>query len=190
MHSKAVFLDRDDTINYDPGYLGDPHKVKLYPGVGEGIKKLKNLGFKIIVISNQSGVTRGYITTDDVDAVNKKINELLKKFNTAIDDFFYCPYHPDYDGKEKASCRKPSPQMIFEAAEKYSIDLKSSYFIGDQITDAECGNNAGLKTILVLNKISENEINNLKSPEKKPNFVAIDFLKACKIIEEDIKEKD
>ncbi len=190
MSYKAVFLDRDDTINYDPGYLGDPRKVKLYPGVGEGIAKLKNdLGFKIIVISNQSGITRGYLTRKDVDAVNSKINQLLSDFNASVDDFFYCPYHPEFDGEEKSKCRKPSPLMVFQAAEKHKVDLKKSYFIGDQLTDVECGNNAGVKTILVLNKISKKEINNLKSPEKKPNFVAIDFLNACKIIEEDIMEK-
>ncbi len=190
MRSKAVFLDRDDTINYDPGYLGNPELVKLYDGVGEGIARLKNiLGFKIIVISNQSGITRGLITIDEVNAVNNKINEILKEFNTSIDDFYFCPYHPEFDGKEKSKCRKPSPQMVFDAAKKHNIDLKKSYFIGDQFTDVECGNNAGLTTILVLNKISKKEIKNLKSPEKKPNFVAIDFLNACKIIEEDIKEK-
>ncbi len=190
MPVRAVFLDRDDTINYDPGYLGDAEKVRLYPGVGEGLAKLKNeLDFKIIVISNQSGVTRGIITEEQVRAVNEKINELLKVFNVEIDDFFYCPYHPDYDPPELTECRKPSPKMVFDAAEKHGIDLKSSYFIGDQLTDVECGNKAGVKTILVTNKISEKEINNLQSPNKRPNFVAVDFLNACRFIEEDLTEK-
>ena len=86
MKNRAIFLDRDGTINYDPGYLGNPDQVKLYPGVLEGIKQLKDEhGFKIIVISNQSGITRGLITTNDVDAVNNKINTILLEDNTAIE---------------------------------------------------------------------------------------------------------
>ncbi len=185
----AVFLDRDDTINYDSGYIGNPDEVKLYPGVGEGLAKLRNvLNFKIIVISNQSGVTRGIITEEQVRSVNKKINELLEKFGAKIDDFFYCPFHPDFDPPELSKCRKPSPEMVFQAAEKHDIDLSRSYFIGDQLTDIECGNNAGVKTILVTNKISEKEINNLQSPDKRPNFVAVDFLNACSFIEKDFSE--
>jgi D,D-heptose 1,7-bisphosphate phosphatase len=186
MPNKAVFLDRDDTLNYDAGYLGDAEKVRLYPGVGEGIAKLRNrLGFKIIVISNQSGVTRGIITHEQVNAVNKKINELLAEFGAKVDDFFYCPFHPDFDSPEEYECRKPSPKMVFEAAEKHGIDLSKSFFIGDQLSDVECGNRAGVKTILITNKISEKEINDLQSPEKTPNFVARDFLNACAFIEKE-----
>ncbi len=190
MPVRAVFLDRDDTINYDPGYLGDSNQVRLYPGVGEGLAKLKNvLGFRIIVISNQSGVTRGIITEEQVRSVNEKINDLLSKYGTKVDDFFYCPYHPDFDSPELAECRKPSPKMIFDAAKKHNIDLTNSYFIGDQPTDVECGNRAGVKTILIKNKIGQNEINNLQSPNKRPNFVAVDFLNACSFIEKDFTEK-
>ncbi|RMD49224.1 MAG: HAD family hydrolase [Ignavibacteria bacterium] len=189
MPNKAIFLDRDDTLNYDPGYLNDPDKVKLYPGVGEGIAKLKKeYGFKAIVISNQSGVTRGLISLEQVEAVNNRINALLKDYGTEIDDFYFCPYHPDFDDEEKTSCRKPSPKMVLEAAKKYNIDLSASYFIGDQFSDVECGNNAGCKTILITNKISPSEINDLQSPQKTPNFVACDFLNACDFIIKDLKE--
>ncbi len=189
MSNKAIFLDRDDTLNYDPGYLNNPDKVKLYPGVGEGLAKLKNeYGFKAIVISNQSGVTRGLITLEQVAAVNDRINMLLKDYGVQIDDFFFCPYHPDFDPPEKTECRKPSPKMVLEAAVKHDINLSESYFIGDQLSDVECGNRAGVKTIIITNKISENEIFNLKSPQKTPNFVARDFLNACDFITNDLKE--
>lgn len=182
-------MDRDDTLNYDPGYLNDPEKVELYPGVGEGLAKLKNeYGFKLFVVSNQSGITRGLITLEQVRAVNDRINMLLKNYNVQIDDFFFCPYHPDFDDEGKTACRKPSPQMVLEAAKKYNVDLSRSFFIGDQLSDVECGNRAGVKTIIITNKISKKEINDLKSPEKTPNFVAHDFLNACEFIINDLKE--
>ena len=108
MQNHAVFFDRDNTLNYDPGYLGDPEQVKLFPGVIEGIKKLRQqYNFKIIVISNQSGFTRNILRESDVIAVNERINELLREQDTEIDDFFYCPYHPDFDPPELTMCRKP-----------------------------------------------------------------------------------
>jgi len=189
MSKRAIFLDRDDTINYDPGYLNDPEQVKLYPGVGEGIAKLKNdYGFLIIVISNQSGITRGLISLEQVKAVNDRINILLKDFGAEIDDFFFCPYHPDFDDEDKTKCRKPSPNMVLDAAKKYDIDLSSSYFIGDQPKDVECGNRAGVKSVIITNKISKEKIFYLKSPEKTPNFVACDFLNACDFIINDLKD--
>jgi len=186
MKRKAVFLDRDGTINFDPGYLGDPSLVKLYPGVAEGIKRLKNLGFLIIVISNQSGVTRKLISHDDVKSVNNKINHLLNEKGTSIDDFFYCPYHPGFDSEEKTKCRKPSPYMVNEASTKYNIDTKQSFFVGDTASDILCGINAGCETILIMNGKNQSEIFSLKKANKTPNFVAANFLDACSFIEEEI----
>ena len=184
--NKAIFLDRDGTINIDTGYIGDVNLVSLYPGVDEGIKKLKDqLGFIIIVISNQSGITRGLISSDDVDKVNNRINELLQQSKTNIDAFYYCPYHPDYDSQEKCSCRKPSPQLVFESAKKFNVDLTRSYFGGDKVCDTECGKNAGLKTILIANSLSEVEINQLQNSQNSANFVADNFLTLVDFIEND-----
>lgn len=184
--NKAIFLDRDGTINIDSGYIGNVDLVFLYPGVAEGIKKLKDqLGFIIIVISNQSGISRGLITSEDVDKVNIRINQLLEIANTNIDGFYYCPYHPDYDSQEKCKCRKPSPQMVFKSAEKFNIDLKKSYFVGDKVSDIECGKNAGLKTILIKNSLSEAEINQLQNSQNSANFVADNFLNFVNFIEKD-----
>lgn len=183
MPQSAVFLDRDDTINKDPGYLGDINKVELLPGVGKGISFLKNkFKFKIIVVSNQSGITRGLISSSDVDAINLRIQELLNSYNTEIDDFYYCPFHPDFDSPEKVECRKPSPKMILDAAKKHSIDLKKSFMIGDKDIDIMCGRNAGVETILLLNGKKAEEIINLKNGEFYPNFVADNFLHACEYI--------
>lgn len=187
MKKKAIFLDRDGTINIDPGYIGDPNLIKFYPGVSEGIKKLKNeLGFLIIVISNQSGITRGLITTEDLDKVNNRVNKILEIENTKIDAFYYCPYHPDYDSEEKCSCRKPSPELVFKAASEFDVDLNNSFFIGDRKSDIECGINAGLNSILVKNTISEEELIELKNSKNSPNFIAGNFLSALKYIESNI----
>ena len=186
MPQSAVFLDRDGTINEDPGYLGDPQKVKLFPGTGQALYSLKTrLNFKLIVISNQSGIARGFISGENVDAVNSRINELLKKDNVSIDAFYYCPHHPDFSSIEEAKCRKPSPRMVFQAAKDLNIDLNGSYFIGDSPADILCGINAGLKTVLVRTGYGTDSISILQKQNIFPSFVAENILEACKFILED-----
>ncbi len=183
MLTPAVFFDRDNTLNEDTGYLGNPEEVKLFEGVGVGIKKLKDeYGFRIIVISNQSGIARGIITENQVNMVNNKINQLLSEFSTSIDAFYFCPFHPDFDPPEKTLCRKPSPLLVFKAAEELELDLERSYFAGDMVTDIECGINAKLKTILIDYKNDEDKIISLKMKNKTPNFNTNNFLNACDFI--------
>lgn len=182
-----MFLDRDGTINHDPGYIKDPAQVVLLFGVIEGIKKLKDqFGFKIIVVSNQAGISKGLMTHSDVDNVNARINELLLAEGTSIDAFYYCPFHPDNDPPEKIICRKPSPFMIVQAAEEHKISLSGSYMIGDKGSDIECGLDAGVKSILLRGKSFDNEISTLLNLGKKPNFVAANFKDACDFIIKDL----
>lgn len=186
----AIFLDRDGTINYDPGYLKDTNLVKLYPYVGDGIKRLKEeYGFKIIVISNQAGIAYGILTDKEVIAINEKINLLLSGHQTSIDAFYYCPFHPDYNSEEESQCRKPSPYMIVKASEEHSIDLSRSYMIGDKNTDILCAVNAGIKSILLQQGDDNTEINILHNLRKKPNFVAANFKEACDFIVKDYLEE-
>ncbi len=182
----AVFLDRDGTLNEDPGYLGDPNHVVLFPGTGNALKVLKNdLKFKLIVISNQSGIARGLLSREMVDGVNNKINELLNADGTSIDAFYYCPSHPDFSSEEECWCRKPSPQLVFKAAEENGIDLSGSYFVGDSVTDIECGFNSGLKTILVKTGYGEESFSILKKQNKFPTFVAQKISELCSLIQKD-----
>jgi D-glycero-D-manno-heptose 1,7-bisphosphate phosphatase len=186
MAQNAVFLDRDGTINEDPGYLGNPEKVKLFPGTGNSLSLLKNkLNFKLIVISNQSGIVRGIISEKDVDAVNSMINDLLKPYNVAIDAFYYCPYHPDFNTKEESECRKPSPSLVFKASRDFNIELNGSYFIGDTPADILCGMNAGLKTVLVKTGYGLESISILQKQNIFPSFVAENISDACNFIYED-----
>lgn len=186
MLSPAVFFDRDNTLNIDSGYIGDSDSVELFQGVGEGLYRLKNeCGFKLIVISNQSGVARGLITHEQVRMVNKRINELLEESNTRIDAFYYCPFHPDFNSAEESSCRKPSPNLVFKAADELNLDLTKSYFVGDMVSDIECGINASLKTILIDYQNDEGKIISLKNRNKTPNFRTDNFLNACDFIVRD-----
>lgn len=186
MPVKAVFLDRDGTLNEDPGYLGDADKVVLLPGVIEALRKLKNdYNFLLIVISNQSGIARGLITEGQVEAVNKRISELLSENNVEIDAFYYCPAHPDYSSEEECECRKPSSKMIINAAEKFNIDLNKSYIIGDSVVDIETGINAGVKTILVKTGQGAVSISMLQKQNKFPSFVAENLIDASNFIVND-----
>ncbi len=186
MPSYAVFLDRDGTLNEDPGYLGDPNHLKLFPHTGEALSILKNeLDFKLIVISNQSGIARGLISREMVDSVNSKINEILKADDVAIDSFYYCPSHPDFSSRDECRCRKPSPELVFKAAEDLKIDLTKSYFVGDSVTDIECGINAGLKTILVKTGYGEESFSILQKQNKFPTFVAQNIIEVCSFIKKD-----
>jgi len=183
MPNHAVFLDRDGTLNEDPGYLGDPEKVKLFPGVGEALAELKNkLNFKLIVISNQSGITRGLISKENVEEVNSKINALLKNYGVQIDAFYYCPSHPDFNSQDECSCRKPLPELVFKAADDFKINLAESYFVGDAVSDIECGINAGVKTILVKTGYGKESINSLKKGNKFPTFIASNLKEVCNFI--------
>ena len=187
MSNFALFLDRDGTINEDPGYLGDPSSVKLYPGTGKALATLKNqYGFKLVVISNQSGISRGLITHEMVQAVNARINELLAEYNVSIDAFYYCPAHPDFSPEEECGCRKPSPELVLKAADDMKIDLKGSYFVGDAVSDIECGINAGLKTILVKTGYGRESFSILQKQNKFPTFVAENITDVCSFIQKDL----
>jgi D,D-heptose 1,7-bisphosphate phosphatase len=189
MSHAALFLDRDGTINHDPGYIRNPDDIILYPGVVEGIRQLKNkFRMKMIVISNQSGIARGMMTHEDVKAINNRINEILLDSGTSIDGFYYCPYHPDYSEKHLTNCRKPSPELVFLAEKEHDIDLSKSYFIGDKVSDVDCGINAGVKTIFLKNELNKEEIISLKKGIKTPNFVACNFSDACEFIINDFTE--
>ena len=184
--NKAVFLDRDGTLNKDPGYLGDPKKLSLFPDTGTSLSILKNdYHFKLIVVSNQSGIARGLISEDDVKLVNAELNKQLLNFNVQIDAFYYCPFHPDFNTEDESVCRKPSPKMIFDAARDFNIDINSSYLIGDSDLDINAALNAGLKSILVKTGNGAESISILQNGNIFPSFVAENLTEACNIIIKD-----
>jgi D-glycero-D-manno-heptose 1,7-bisphosphate phosphatase len=140
----AVFFDRDGTLMEDAHYCGDPALVKVFPGVPAALRRLKEAGFGVFVITNQSGIGRGLITDAQYRSVQE---EFLRQVGRgSIDASYYCPDGPDV----VSNCRKPEPGMVLAAAREHSIDLASSYFVGDKYADVECGRRAGTRTVLVL----------------------------------------
>ena len=170
MKRRAVFIDRDGTINYDPGYLGDPARFRFLAGVVDALRRLRSAGFLLFIISNQSGIARGYFRREDLDRIHEMMLEALRREGVVMDGIYYCPHHPE-DG---CTCRKPSPEMVIRAARSNDIDLGSSYFIGDRETDIETGKNAGCRTILVLTGEGENTRRRLTS-SFEPDFIATDL---------------
>src|SRR5688500_3115772 len=141
--SPAVFLERDGTLIEDTGYIRDPLAVRLFPDVAEGLATLRAHGFKTVIVTNQSGIGRGYFTEADYRAVHGRLVELLAP--GAIDAVYFCAEHPDTASER----RKPGPGMLLEAAADLSLDLSRSWMIGDRVGDIEAGRRAGCRTILL-----------------------------------------
>ena len=154
---RAIFLDRDGTIIEDPGYLDSCDKIRFLPGVSEAIKLLNENGFKVIVITNQSGVARGYFTEETLKEINKYICQSLAEQGACIDRVYYCPHHIEgiIEGyKKDCYCRKPNPGMVEEAVCDFGIDLRKSFVIGDKSIDVETGYRTGCRTILLASEES------------------------------------
>lgn len=150
--NKAVFLDRDGVIIKDTGFVGGPGSVELLPKVAQAINILHENGFLAIVISNQSGVARGYFSEEDLEQIDLEIKRRLAEKEACLDGVYYCIHHPEAKLMKyrcECSCRKPEPGMIFEAQKKYEIDLSSSYMIGDSERDVEAGIRSGCRSILI-----------------------------------------
>ncbi len=150
---KVIFLDRDGTINVEKSYLHKWEDFEFEKNAIEGLKKLKDLGYEFIVVTNQSGIGRGYYTEEDLINLNNEMTKKLKEFGINILECFYCPHHPEKGiGKYKVdcNCRKPNPGMLLEGIKKYNVDIENSFMIGDKKGDLEAGKKAGLKSILVL----------------------------------------
>jgi histidinol-phosphate phosphatase family protein len=143
---KAVFLDRDGTLNEDPGYLGDPTKLKLLPKVAPALKLLRERGFLLVVVSNQSGVRRGLIDEGVLPKIHERLNELLGEPHPMIEHFKLCIHRPVV----VCDCRKPKPKLLFDAAKEYGIDLKSSFMVGDKFSDIMVGKNAGCRASVLV----------------------------------------
>jgi D-glycero-D-manno-heptose 1,7-bisphosphate phosphatase len=166
----AVFVDRDGTIMEDTDYCFDPKEVKIFPGVLESLRRLKSNGFKLIIITNQSGIGRGFFTIEQYRAVEAEV--LRQLGDGLIDASYFCP---DVPGRY-SSCRKPAPGMILQATREHRIDLSRSFFIGDKEIDVECGRNAGVRTIRVQTGSGRDTTGSVA------DWVTADLAEAAKII--------
>jgi len=170
MGNAAVFFDRDGTLMEDVDYCNDPGRVSVYPGVREALARLKEHGFKNIIITNQSGIGRGWITMQQYHAVHAELLDQVGPEN--IDGAYFCPETPS----EPSTRRKPLPGMVLEAAKEHHIDLARSFFVGDKSADVGCGRNAGTRTILVETGYG------MTQKDSGPDFIAKDVVEAVGII--------
>jgi len=168
--SPAVFIDRDGTIIEDRDYCSNPVDVKILPGVAEALVYLKSKGFKLIIITNQSGIGRCLFTTEQYRAVEAEVLRQLRE--SFIDATYFCPHVPD----QSCSCRKPAPGMVAEAARDHGIDLSSSFLVGDKESDVECGRNAGVRTVRVKTGLQSD------TTGSKADWIAADLPAAAEII--------
>ena len=186
---KAVFLDRDGTINADEhGYINKPDDLQLYPFAAEAISKLNKMGYLIFVVTNQAGVAYGYFKIEDVEKINAKLVNDLAKEKAKIDEIFYSPFHKNgiiEPFNIEHEDRKPGIGMFQKAKEMFDFNTKGSFMIGDKFSDIGFGKNAGLKTIFVRSGGGENEfLQKRNETEYKPDFIVKDLLVAVKLIEE------
>ncbi len=181
--SKAVFLDRDGTIIVDKDYLKTPEEVELIPGTIEAIKLFNTLKLPVVVISNQSGVARGYFSEEDVQRVNHRLQSLLQSKGARVDKIYYCPHYPEGVVEKysvECDCRKPKPGMILKACRDLGITPDGSFVVGDKDSDIILGRAVNALTILVLTGKGETAV-------QKPDFVAKNILEAAHWIEGRLK---
>ncbi len=179
MGDRAVFLDRDGTLIEEVGYLSRIEEFRLLPRVGEAIRLLNRHQLKAIVITNQSGVARGYFPESFVQVIHRKLEDLLKREGAHLDGIYYCPHHPD----EKCECRKPAAGLVKKAVEDLDLNCLQSYVVGDRGIDIELAHGVGAKGILVLTGYGKGEWEEIEKGEKaKPHHVAQDLCEAVEWI--------
>ena len=165
----TIFLDRDGTLNPDPGYIKSPDQFELFSGVSEALARLKRAGARLIVVTNQSGIARGLLSRKDLDAVHMKLKRLLDGAGVTLDAIYFCPHHPD-DGCE---CRKPNRGMIDQAVRECGVTLDHSYLIGDHSRDIELAQRVGVRSILVTTGVvTPQDAERLKASGPAPAWVA------------------
>jgi D,D-heptose 1,7-bisphosphate phosphatase len=172
--NKAVFLDRDGTIIVDKGYLSDPEGVELIPGAIDGLKMLSEADFLLVVVSNQSGVERGYFGAGDVEKVDARFKSILSDNGVNLAGTYYCIHGDD----ETCSCRKPEPMLALLAADEHDIDVGGSFVVGDKTSDVMLAKNLGCRSVLVMTGMAGSD----GRFDADPDSMAADLLEAARVI--------
>jgi heptosyltransferase-2 len=172
----TVFLDRDGTLNYDPGYLKSAAELRMLPGVTAALARLKAAGARLVVVTNQSGIGRGFLTLKDLEAVHARLQGILEQGDAALDAIYFCPHHPD-DG---CRCRKPGTAMIERAVSELQLDLKRAYIVGDHIRDVQLARNVGVKAVLVVSgRVDAQALERLKAEQAEPDVIVASMEEAA-----------
>ena len=191
MSERAIFLDRDETLIKDPGYISNPDQVELLDGVPEALNTLRDLRYKLIVVSNQSGVARGIVTEKVLGQIHDRLKQLLAEKDAHLDRIYYCPYHPDGvvpKYRKESNNRKPNPGMLLTAAKDMDIDLEQSWCIGNSIRDIEAGKRAGCKTILIDAHSQHKQTDSrTRQSDIKPDYKGVNLREAVNIIKKHLR---
>ena len=174
----AVFLDRDGTISEDTGYMTDPSAYRVFPWTGEAVRHINARGLKAILITNQSGIARGYFTEATVHAFHAALTTELARHGAHLDGIYFCPHHPDAG----CDCRKPLPGMLLKASIDLGINLKQSFMVGDRYLDLEAGRAAGTRSVLVRTGHGTEELDLHRDSLFQPDLVADNLLRAVEAI--------
>ena len=185
MSNPAVFLDRDGTINEEMGYINHLSRFRVFPQAAPAIRRLNEAGVKVVVISNQSGVARGYFTLAFMEEVQRHLSQLLAEAGARLDGLYVCSHHP----RAGCSCRKPNPELLLRATRDLDLDLKRSYLVGDRYNDIQTAANAGVKGVLVLTGYGRGEFEFIRSQSPvQPVYVARNLKDAAAWILKDLKK--
>jgi D-glycero-D-manno-heptose 1,7-bisphosphate phosphatase len=182
---KAVFLDRDGTIIKFEDLITKPSQLKLLPGAARAVKKFNDLGFLVIVVTNQPVVARGLIEPAGIEVLHEILEKRLERAGARVNAWYFCPHHPEATLKKyrmACSCRKPKPGMFKKAMKRFNIDSRKSYSIGDGIIDIVAGKRAGLKTILVKTGPGHSRLDGIYRDKIKSDFKAKNLGEAVKIV--------
>lgn len=183
----GVFLDRDGTVNEEVDFLTDPGQLRLIPGAGAAVRSLNRRNLPVCIISNQSGVARGFLTEGDLGPIHARLREALAAEGAAVDRIYYCPHHPT-EGiapyRTACECRKPAPGMVLQGARELGLDPRRSFVVGDRIVDVQAGKAVGARTILVLTGYGARSVEECRAAGVQPDHVApslsgaVDFILA------------
>ena len=172
MNNRAVFLDRDGVLMSDTNYVGHVERVVILNDAPAALRRLQKAGYRLFVVTNQSGVGRGYFTRQAVEEIHALLDRQFAAAGAKVDRYYVCPHHPE----DNCDCRKPKPKSLLEAAAEYKLDLAQCFMVGDRLSDIQCGQNAGTRTVLVLTGAGKET---LVKGEVKSDFVATDISAAA-----------
>ncbi|MGH7597990.1 MAG: D-glycero-beta-D-manno-heptose 1,7-bisphosphate 7-phosphatase [bacterium] len=185
MLNRCVFLDRDGTINEEVNYLSRPDQLRLIAGAAEAIKRFEQAGLKVVIVTNQAGIARGYFSEPALQQIHLELEKMLRAQDAHIDAIYYCPHHPTAGigvYKIDCNCRKPKPGLLERAARELNLDLNRSFIVGDKPADLQAGEAAGCRTILVRTGYGLESEKELAGGNFTPDHIADDLLEASRWI--------
>jgi D-glycero-D-manno-heptose 1,7-bisphosphate phosphatase len=192
MNRIGIFLDRDGTVNEEIDFLRSPGELRLIPGSADAIRQANGLGWKVFIITNQSGIARGYLTEEQLAGIHRALTGELEKASARIDAIYYCPHHPDFGEppyRRECDCRKPGTGLLTLAAKEFGVDISKSFVIGDRMIDVQTGINSGATPVLVLTGYGKQELALCREHDVPVQIVAENLLEAVQYIKRVVHEE-